>query len=221
MKFLPIVFFCTIAISGCSFFSHQQFFDKMERKEQFWVAEDDFPLVRGDVGVSYQTREEILSRTPSALPEDREARQRASLTRELVAREAQLSPYEFNRYMQIKDDLETVSEKIYYLRLSPGNRERYLALRLPQDRRPSSSLAMNRRGEPSSFRSIFLPVSSSREITVNMSKEEVVNRWGRPSFIEVAGDPARENERWIFVHSEGRKAIYFEKGMVQGWTLLD
>ena len=50
-----------------------------------------------------------------------------------------------------------------------------------------------------------------------MSKSDVMNNWGEPRRVEIAGNPSFENERWLYSVNGATKYIYFESGRVQGW----
>jgi hypothetical protein len=50
-----------------------------------------------------------------------------------------------------------------------------------------------------------------------MKKGQVMASIGRPSKVEVAGNPQDENERWLYHMNGASKYIYFESGEVQGW----
>ena len=200
---LPGLFGC----AGYRLYGQRSFAQEMNRgDDSFWVPNQDFPLSAGDGGASHRSRQEIMARTPSSLQEKAQAKEQSLLSAELVVRESHLSPKELQQYTQIKRELGSLSEKIYYLQLSPGERLEYINMRIPSERRPAS-----------------MPTASNRDkdISLNMTKEDVVHLWGRPSMIEIAGDPSEQNERWIFIRLRGRRTLYFESGLVRGWTLLD
>jgi hypothetical protein len=44
-----------------------------------------------------------------------------------------------------------------------------------------------------------------------------MNTFGRPTRVEVAGNPSYENERWLYSVNGATKYIYFESGRVEGW----
>ena len=61
-------------------------------------------------------------------------------------------------------------------------------------------------------------------LILGMTMEEVVNTWGRPHEIEVAGQSDLQNERWRYSttavrdwHLRPERVVYFEKGRVVGW----
>ena len=195
-----------ISCAGHRLYGQRSFTQEMNQEENFWIPSRDFPVATGDKGPTYRNRREIMARTPASLKEKAEAREQSLLITELIRRESLLSHADLQQYALIKQELGSLSEKIYYLQLSPAERREYIKIRIPRERRPSS-----------------VPINPNfdGEISLNMTKEEVVYRWGRPSLIEVAGDPAHQNERWIFIQLSGRRTLYFEHGLVKGWTILD
>ncbi|MBF0209084.1 MAG: hypothetical protein HQK53_19670, partial [Oligoflexia bacterium] len=102
--------------------------------------------------------------------------------------------------------LRMFQREFFFLRLK-GIRERseYLAARAPNYREDGLTVR-----EEVAVR--------NREIFLGMSKELVMQSWGRPLKIDVAGDPVRENERWLFYSYGGPKYVYFESGRVRGWA---
>ena len=199
---LPFLSSC----AGYRLYGQRSFAEEMSREDNFWVVGRDFPITAGDKGPSHRSFQEINARTPASFQERAEAREQSRLTSELIKRESSLSHQELQQYTKIKGELGNLSEKIYYLQLSPAERREYISMRIPRERRPWF------KHHNSSFH---------KDITPNMSKEEVVHLWGRPSLIEVAGEPAQQNERWIFIRLDGRRTLYFEGGRVRGWTILD
>ena len=178
----------------------------MGQEDNFWIPNQDFPHSAGDQGISHRNRQQIAIRTPSSLKERANAREHSRLTNELNRREYQLPKGERQLYNQIKRELGSLSEKIYYLQLSPTERREYINIRIPSERRP----------RPKAQR-----IHYDKDITLNMTKEDVIHLWGRPSLIEVAGTPSDQNERWIFIRLSGRRTLYLEGGRVRGWTILD
>ena len=192
--------------AGYQLYRQRSFTEEMNREDNFWVVGRDFPFAAGDKGSGHRSLQEIHARTPASLQERAQVREQSQLTRELIKRESHLSHQELQQYNKIKGEFGTLSEKIYYLQLSPAERREYISMRIPKERRPW-----------------FQHHSSNfhKDISLNMSKEDVVHIWGRPSLIEIAGEPARQNERWIFIRLDGRRTLYFEAGRVRGWSILD
>ena len=195
-----------ISCAGYRLYGQRSFTQEMNRDDDFWVANRDFPVTAGDNGFTHRSHRQIARRTPASLEERADAREKSRLTVELLKRESRLSHSELQRYSQIKRELSGLSEKIYYLQLSPRERREYINIRIPPERRIASMASSSNFAKP---------------ISLNMTKEEVVYLWGRPSLIEVAGNPSAQNERWIFIHLSGRRTLYFEGGLIRGWTILD
>ena len=94
--------------------------------EDIFVPGEDFAYVPGDAGVPYRSKEEIAMRTPASEYESKRSAENSSLYRELSYRERRLSVREREMYNFVRDQLETPSEKIYYLSLTPTERREYL-----------------------------------------------------------------------------------------------
>lgn len=217
MKLLLILLM--FSLTGCaSLFQERTFIKEMDRQtEGAFIPHEDFQVVSGDERSGYRSREEIAARTPDGF---RENSFNDNLERELSVKEKLLTMEQYTEYSELKPDLETTSEKIYYLSLSVDERDEYLSSRqlgkyarriVPSKvrrgyRAPASSPISN------SFR-------NSRDISQGMEKDDVRSSWGRPSRVEVAGDPSNQNERWTFYENGKVKQVFFEGGVVQGWAL--
>lgn len=100
----------------------------------------------------------------------------------------------------------------------PQSRETYRRRSGPMDQLPSKSELpedyqdQKERRLPNYFRA---PAAAT--VGMGMSKNEVLDQLGRPSKVEVAGNPANENERWGYLANGAMKYIYFESGYVEGW----
>ena len=131
---------------------------------------------------------------------------RRSLTEELEDLENSLGEESFADYMKFRNQLGGTSEKIYYLRLrSKALKRNYLESRgIITSSRESS-------------RDIQAAVRS-RDVVLGMTKGQVESSWGRPMRVDVAGNPRYENERWSFYDAGKVKYIYFEGGVVHGWS---
>ena len=173
-----------------------------------WIPGRDFAVTQGD----RDYRQETNQRSNFV--------QKSSLSTELEEKLSQLNSPERRRYQRIAPFLKSDSEKLYYLGLSRTDREDYVAMRFPLLAPKSRRLA----SIPSEHNPALASLTGyqvEKPIALNMSKREVVKLWGRPSRIDIAGNPALENERWIFVQQGGRQMVYFERGKVQGWSLID
>lgn len=210
------IFFLTAApfVSGCAqFLEHRSFVDEMEREDSFFVAGRDFRTVPGDSGEIRRNRQDIMARTPASYRSKEEYETQKSLEQELQRRENGLSEHERIVYQQAKSVLSTASERIYYLNLPRHERQDYLQMRMAKagpyayaekERRPLSLLEQ---------RDVSAPA-----LQVGMDKNRVIDMMGRPSQVDVAGDPRFENERWVYQHDGPPSYIYFEDGQVHGWT---
>ena len=56
-------------------------------------------------------------------------------------------------------------------------------------------------------------------LSMGMSKDEVMRRWGQPMRIEHAGNPRLENERWLYRVAGQDRQVYFASGRVDGWII--
>lgn len=60
----------------------------------------------------------------------------------------------------------------------------------------------------------------ANDVVLGMTKQQVVNSWGEPTYIEYAGDSQHGNERWIYgprYQLDSERVIIFEQGKVAGW----
>lgn len=195
--------FLLSTVSCSQFLSQRSYLAEMENNgSSFFNPQDDFPVVGGDTGRVGETAQERKRRTP--LSEN--SQDRRFLKQELKRLEAKESDDELAFYEGQKRLLSTTSEKIYYLKLSPSERREYLASRGFIS--PERALA-SKHGERSG--------SGQSDISSGMSKTDVVNSWGEPVRVEVAGNPSFENERWLYKLHGASKYIYFESGRVEGW----
>lgn len=199
-----------LTLSACADLpTGRTYLSEMEHDDStFYHPDEDFPVVGGDAEVTGMSMDEYrrnrLPRTESERGEDRETQ---LLRQELRALESSQSEEEMTFYQTHKKKLVTNSEKIYYLKLPRGERHQYL-----QDRgflnRPATRT-------PASLTSALNPRRS--EVGIGMSKNDVVASLGKPSRVEIAGNPSYENERWLYQVNGSNKYIYFESGTVQGW----
>lgn len=192
----------------------RSFIGEMEREsDPFLVPGRDFRTVAGDSGRSYRSAHEIMERTPANYRSKEEYEYQRSLMTELTIRENQLNERERLRYQQVAAYLPSESEKIYYLSLTPYERESYIAARTNYSDRRSG------RAPASLQASSSFDQHQSTGISMGMSKDHVLGVFGHPHRVDVAGNPRLENERWAFVENGRVRYVYFEGGRVQGWAL--
>lgn len=211
MKALRSLSLLTIVLtaSSCSaFLTHRDFLAEMEHDDSsFYRPQDDFPVVAGDTGRMYESASERRQRTPASARDYEQDQGKRLLSSELRSLEGKQSDGAREFYEKYKHRLQTTSEKIYFLKLSNYERHEYLDTRgfLESDRRPANTAQEDRYAQRQS------------NIIMGMSKADVVNSFGKPSRVEVAGNPSFENERWLYNVNGASKYIYFESGRVGGW----
>lgn len=199
-------------LTSCAeLFHNRTFIDEMDRDtDGLIVAGRDFQTVPGDTGRAYRSHQEILKRTPMSERYKRKLTEEESLKYELAKKEDRLSPAEYRDYVEFKELMPSLSEKIYYLSLTPQERLRFISEKRQLLGGVSSSMGWEYMKEQS---------VNDGHLYLGMDKESVINSWGRPEKIDIAGDAEYENERWSFYEDGKIKKVYFERGQVQGWTL--
>ncbi len=204
-----------ILSSSCSMLlPDRSFFAEMERESDgFYNPGKDFPVVSGDTGEVGRSREEIKLRTPASDRAKKQNIETLSLAEELKTKEENLflgsnEPLK-EKYKLDKKFLQTDSDKLYYLSLTPSERETYIE---------SKKLDLKEELEQKT-RMVERHSIRSSELFLGMNKDEVVQMWGKPARVEIAGNPSHQNERWSFLEDGSVKQVYFEGGKVQGWAL--
>ncbi len=188
----------------------RSFIEQMEREDGgMFTPGKDFPMVSGDTGEVRRSREEVRMRTPSSERSIRQNRESESLVEELRSKEERLEDYELDRYAKDKKFLQTDSDKLYYLSLDSEERKIYVA-----SKKSDLKDDLENRKDMVKRRSVH-----SNELYLGMAKDDVVSAWGKPARVEIAGNPANQNERWSFVEDGSIKQVYFESGTVHGWAL--
>jgi hypothetical protein len=211
-KFQLFLLVSTILVSSsCSLMlPDRSFVEQMETEDDgLYNPGRDFPVVSGDTGEVRRSRAELTRRTPASERSSRLSKEAVSLTEELIQKEDKLSEEELDKYGRDKKFLQTDSDKLYYISLSPYERKTYIdskKLDLKEDMEGTRDLIQKR--------SIH-----SGEIYIGMDKNEVMQVWGKPARVEIAGNPKSQNERWSFREDGNVKQVYFEGGKVQGWAL--
>ena len=185
------------------------YLSEMEHDDSsFYRPDEDFPVVGGDAEVTGMSMDEYRrNRLPRTQEEKGLDRQSQFLRSELQSLESSQPEEDLALYQKYKKKLVTQSEKIYYLKLPRGERRQYL-----QDR---GFIETQTNRSPASLSQSLTPRRS--EVNLGMSKNDVFASLGKPSRVEVAGNPSNENERWLYQVNGSSKYIYFESGVVQGW----
>lgn len=206
-KHLSLLTLMLTTVSCSQFLTHRDYLAEMEHDDSsFFNPRRDFPVVAGDTGRDYETKTERRQRTPASMSDTQDSLSRRSLNQELRQLEGKQSSQALEQYEKHKSQLTSTSERIYFLKLSPYERKDYLSSRgfLQEEKRAPAAYEQN------------FALRQSNVIT-GMSKSDVMSNWGRPTRVEVAGNPSFENERWLYKLNGATKYIYFESGRVQGW----
>ena len=200
----------TLLLSGCAgILSNRDFINEMNGiSDGFFQAGDDFPVISGDIGKQYRSREEIIQRTPASINTYENRKIDLSLLNEREGLEQDLSLREKKEYLIDRKYLSTESEKIYYLGLNSRERKHYVSIKANFNSNMESNYIVKAitRGE-----------LRSKNINIGMSKKDVIDQWGNPSQVEFAGEPHYQNEKWTFRSTGLEKTLYFENGLVKGW----
>lgn len=205
-----MIFFFLLSLPiGCTQFqTGRSYLTEMEHDDStFFNPSEDFPVVAGDSGRYWMDEEERRARTPRSDEDLQESNHSQSLKNELHQLEGLQSEESLAFYNQYKNQLGSTSEKIYFLNLHPYERTDYLKTKgiISEGRSPASTL----------HERMF--AVRRNDIMMGMSKNDVLESWGKPMRVEVAGNPRYENERWLYRMNGASKYIYFESGQVQGW----
>jgi hypothetical protein len=195
-------------LAGCSQFqTGRSFLSEMEHDDtRFFRPEEDFPIVAGDSGRTWNTREERKRRTPASEEDLIQDKRSRFLNNELRGLENLQSDESQKLYEAHKHRFSSTSEKIYYLNLPMHERMDYLIVRGFEAPPKEEAYSFDRR-----------PAAANQDILLGMSKDDVLKSWGKPTRVEIAGNPRNENERWLYGMNGASKYIYFESGEVQGW----
>lgn len=225
MKFLAIVSLLLFTTSCAGLFQERTFIKEMDRvSDGTWTPHEDFQVIPGDRHDGYRSKEQIAARTP----EGRKSFAHSdNLLRELSRKEKLLTMEQYADYSELRPDLETTSEKIYYLNLDEVEKDHYLsskhlgkyaARNMQKGRGPAMAHSARRENLLSQLPTIS-SLSRGGNIYQGMVKEDVRTSWGRPYRVEVAGNPRNQNEKWTFYENGKVKQVFFEGGVVHGWAM--
>lgn len=208
LKVLPLTLLLTLPVGCAQFHTGRTYLSEMEHDDStFFEPRNDFPVVAGDTGRDWRSDKEMRARTPASMDDLEESRATRYLRNELRALEAGQSEEALEFYDKHKHQLATTSEKIYFLKLPVRERREYLLTRgfieepkVPLYTEREKSFALRK-----------------QDILLGMTKNDVMESWGKPVRVEIAGNPRNENERWLYKMNGASKYIYFESGQVEGW----
>jgi hypothetical protein len=211
LKLLSLII-AAASLASCSMLDHRDFQDEMSEFRDdggsSFEPNIDFPVVAGDTGEMGTDLEMIRRRTPASRTQRKLNDYELSLKGELYSLEASLDEQEQRKYIQFKDKLGSDSQKIYYLSLDPLERGDYLVTRGLVDNKRNSYYTHGERAI----------ASITNDVVIGMHKSEVSRVWGEPARRDFSGDKREENERWAYRRNDKIKFIYFNGGMVEGWT---
>lgn len=207
-KIIQAIFISIFCVSCAGVGSNRTFLEQMDNMEDgLFVPSRDFRVASGDSGKAHRTQEELMERTPMDEEEAATRLYDKRLNKEFNKLYNAQSDFARRHYHRYEGYFSNISEKIYFMRLDNlSERNQYLSSRGAPIGRNLGMNGMN-------YRSI------SSTVAMGMSKDEVIRAWGRPSRIDVAGNPKYENERWAFYERGRIKYVYFESGRVQGWQI--
>ncbi len=201
----------SMLMSSCAMLEYRDFEDQMSEyrdDDLSFVPNQDFPVVAGDSGDMGGGLEVILRRTPASGSQRKLNAHESSIRQELYALEGQLQEDELKQYIENKDKLGSDSQKIYFLSLDEMEKYDYLKTRGLVERADNSYYS-------SAERAI---ASVTNDIVLGMGKQEVARIWGQPARVDYSGSKSLQNERWAYRRNDKVKFIYFDSGVVEGWT---
>ena len=210
---LKLLALCFVAINlaACSMLDHRDFADEMSEynnEDPSFIPNVDFPVMAGDTGEIGSNLDIIRRRTPASRREKKMTDHELSIRGELQSLEGNLDESEQRRYIQYKDKLGNDSQKIYYLSLDARQQFQYLKTRGFINEQKNQYYTQGERAI----------ASLTNDVVLGMHKSEVSRVWGEPARVDFAGDKREENERWAYRRNEKVKFIYFNAGIVEGWT---
>jgi len=207
-KFLYLLPISIFSISCAQFETGRSYLSEMSHDDsRFFSPREDFPIVAGDTGRYWNTENEQRRRTPASDLDIIEMKRARLFERELAELEDSQSSDALTFYEKFKHRLATTSEKIYFLELPVYERRDYLVSRGFIEEPKPQGLSHNSR----------TAAVAKNDILYGMKKSDVLESWGQPLQVDIAGDPRNENERWLYKPNGASKYIYFESGHVQGW----
>lgn len=203
-----LILLVLFSLTGCAMLEHRDFeaeMDPFRMDDPMFLPNRDFAVVPGDDGRYYRNETEIRGRTPATRRMLEKERFDNSLKREVVSLENKLDDAGYQEYLKIRNKLGSDSEKIYYLGLTPREKREYLSIRKIQ----APKYYTVRESQMATYQ---------KEVVMGMGKTDVLRSWGEPDRKDYSGDPRYQNERWAYSRNGRTKYIYFEGGLVGGWT---
>ncbi len=191
---------------SCAFVPNRSFVEEMEHESDgFFIPGQDFKIIAGDGGSAYRSTNEINKRTPASIFSKKRMQHAGILSSELTKLKIEQSPKELSHYKRYEGRLQSISNKIYFLKIPTIRaRDQYLynlgVYNSPFHTSPEETHAIQ-----------------NNDVLLGMSKIAVSKAWGKPERVEVAGNPKYQNERWTYRRRGKRRYIFFSNGQVEGW----
>lgn len=191
---------------------NRSYLNEMEEKETaFFKPGEQFGTVAGDDAMPTYTKEQMYKRTPDKEKIFPEMSEKERIAAELRNKVANMSEEQQMWFSQNEKLFSSDSQKVYFLNLNQDEQAQYL------NNLGQSYIKSDAYRNPASYFSDSKRANGS--ISLGMDKASVIQMWGQPTRVEVAGNPRYENERWIFNEGGNSKYIYFASGKVEGWAL--
>ncbi len=197
MKRISLMFFIAVFAQSCI---------TMDRSRSSGYTGNSLNNEQDDTGEPYDERE-----VRNLSPEERELYEdRMLLSRLEKAITTSEERAQYNRY---KSTLESDKERLEFLALENYNsKERYLS---------SKGYTATPNRHPRDVASLI----EQNDVAVGMGRQAVLESWGDPAQVEVAGRRENGNERWIYKEyistpegfQEEHRVLYFENGRLVGW----
>jgi hypothetical protein len=116
-------FLLFLFLSSCSFLPERSYTEYMSESEPMYVPNRSFNIAAGDTGQRYESREELLQRTPSSMRGEKEdlvtkdQREMSAISYETKQLEQNQPPQFYEQYIKYVDKFPDDYTKSYYLRL--------------------------------------------------------------------------------------------------------
>lgn len=206
IKYVAAVAFA-LALSGCAFMEPQNNYAS--------VQEDEYAAYSAQKNGTLEALDELgWSPSRRLTPEEQTVLEKRM---ELHRMEKNLlSEREREQYFNYKPYFEADQDRIDFLNLpSIEARDRY-------------AMSKGVYFHANKFTPPVRDAVSKSDIILGMNKDAVIESWGEPESVEVAGSQLYGNEKWVYTEyvpsSEGyqkeERVVIFESGKVVGWQRL-
>lgn len=199
-----------LGLSACAIFERNPRSGYFYEEESSGSARSNLYEMRKQT-VETEAREELGLQSHSLSPEERSVLE----TRLRLKRmESQISTKrEKKQYYSVRSQLKNDRERLYFLSLPTYEaRERWSATR-----------GLNQKDE--TYSDEVAKAVEANDIALGMTQKAVMESWGDPDAVEVAGSQVYGYERWKYNryisgadgYQKEMRIVYFEGGRVVGW----